>query len=247
MYRYFGLLVVLAASGCVQQHQVVRQTPSSEGVQHKFEKNYTIDQKTKVSVGEAVVRVHDYYTERVGTGAWYVTPTENVTISGPVVEPLTFSTAKSYPVKGQISVDGVSYRLVCPVEGGHCAMVRPDGSIHNRVSTGGQRAIVVIYDMTVSPTSARMIEREELKVEERVSATQGNINYEILYSGVSNNALQFTYREYSPEGMARTAFYQNLNYPANAEFIRFKKFKIRVHSANSESIEYTVVEDGIER
>lgn len=246
MYRRFAFLAVIAVSGCVQPHLVVRPMPSSEGVQHKFEKNYTIDQRTKVAVGEAVVRVHDYYTERVGTGTWYATPTENVTISGPVVDPLTFSSAKSYPEKGQITVDGVSYRLVCP-EGEHCAMIRSDGSIHNRVTTRGERAIVVVYTMTVSPASARMIEREETKVEERVSATQGNMNYEILYSGVSNNALQFTYREYSPEGMARTAFYQNLSYPVNAEFVRFKKFKIRVNSANSEGIEYTVVEDGIER
>ena len=48
------------------------------------------------------------------------------------------------------------------------------------------------------------------------------MNYELLYTGVSATGLNLTYREFSPEGLARVAFFQNLTYEAAAKSIAFE-------------------------
>jgi hypothetical protein len=77
-----------------------------------------------------------------------------------------------------------------------------------------------------------------------VKTTKGYENYELLYTGVSATGINLTYREFSPDGLARVAFFQNLTYEATAKSIAFKKFKIAVEAATSESITFTVLADG---
>ncbi len=69
--------------------------------------------------------------------------------------------------------------------------------------------------------------------------------FELIYSGRNNVSLNVIYREYTPTDMARSAFFQNLTYQADAKIIRYKDFVIKVHSASNEKITYTVVEDGL--
>jgi hypothetical protein len=77
-----------------------------------------------------------------------------------------------------------------------------------------------------------------------VKTTKGYENYELLYTGVSATGINLTYREFSPDGLARVAFFQNLTYEATAKSIAFKKFRIAVEAATSESITFTVLADG---
>lgn len=69
--------------------------------------------------------------------------------------------------------------------------------------------------------------------------------YELIYAGQNNVSLNVTYREYTPDDIARTAFYQNITYQADAKNIRFRNFEIKIHSASNEKITYTVLEDGL--
>lgn len=68
---------------------------------------------------------------------------------------------------------------------------------------------------------------------------------EVIFGGVNNVTLNATYREYTPDDMARQAFSQNLVYQTTAETIRFRGFKIKVHEVTNEKITYTVLEDGL--
>ena len=68
-------------------------------------------------------------------------------------------------------------------------------------------------------------------------------NFELIYSGFSSNdTINLLYREFSPQDMARQAFFQNLTYPLNSKLIRFKNLRIQLISINNESIEYIVKE-----
>lgn len=79
---------------------------------------------------------------------------------------------------------------------------------------------------------------------EAIDITAG-ISREIIFGGVNNITLNATYREYTPNDMARQAFSQNLVYQTTADTIRFRGFKIKVHEVTNEKITFTVLEDGL--
>lgn len=72
---------------------------------------------------------------------------------------------------------------------------------------------------------------------------KGYINYDMVFTGRSGDQLNFVYREYSKDDLARQAFYQNLTYSAAEPMIRFRNLRIRVERVNNEGITYTVFED----
>ncbi len=76
-------------------------------------------------------------------------------------------------------------------------------------------------------------------------ATPAPISFEIIYTGKNDISLNFTYREFTAEDLARPAFFQNLTYQANAKQIRFKDFVIQIHNVSNEQITYTIIEDGL--
>ena len=68
---------------------------------------------------------------------------------------------------------------------------------------------------------------------------------ELIYSGKNDISLNVTYREYTPDNLARTAFFQNITYQADAKQIRFKDFVVKIDDISNEKITYTVLEDGL--
>lgn len=52
--------------------------------------------------------------------------------------------------------------------------------------------------------------------------------YELLFSGRNNNYLNFAYREYTPDNVARPAFFQNVTYQEDAKQIRFKDLRLNL-------------------
>lgn len=72
---------------------------------------------------------------------------------------------------------------------------------------------------------------------------KGYINYEIVFTGKSSNQLNFVYREFSREDLAKQAFFQNLTYSAEERHIRFRNLLVRVDRVNNEGISYVVLQD----
>lgn len=240
MSQFLSLMaLVVSVSGCAIR--VIEDKPVSDAERHEYEQNYKTGEKQKAIVGDPIIKVRDYYVERIAVPA--VTPSEDITLKMPG-RSMVFHAGWVYPTRGQVTLDGVSYLVVPHSDDAkaEAAIVRPDGTIDTRrlLLNPSYGAIVQAFGQTVTPPHARMVRVTQA----RSSTRKGNQNYEILYNGVASGVLQFTYREFSPDDLARTAFYQNLSYDSKAESIRFKAFKIRVHSANSEAIEYTVLEDG---
>ncbi|MEW5800330.1 MAG: hypothetical protein AB1728_15125 [Bacteroidota bacterium] len=74
---------------------------------------------------------------------------------------------------------------------------------------------------------------------------------ELIYGGVSQGVLQFTYREYEiiePMGTyARPAFSQDLKYDVPSDsIITYKDVIFKIHSFSGQRIQYTVIQDPAE-
>jgi len=63
---------------------------------------------------------------------------------------------------------------------------------------------------------------------------KGMANYELLYGGKNDVSINATYREFTPDNLAREAFYQNIVYQPDAKQIRFNNILIEVHEATNE-------------
>jgi len=199
------------------------------------DKNYSIGKSQSATVGEPMVKFQDYWTTTSEKSI--ATFSNKVTLKGGPVE-VTALPNKQYPITGTVTLEGIKYTLV---NVGHQIMVKPDGTIRDRVGVaGGNGLIVVVWTMSISDPTVT-VSKETIR---QVDSRKGYENFELLYTGLSAGAINITYREFSPDGLARVAFFQNLTYPVTSKSISFKKFKIEIESASSDNIKFKVLEDG---
>lgn len=233
----FVLLIVAVGCG-VSVHSYVPPPPTYERISLR---SYELNDTSRVFVGEALVRVKDY-TERVRRAS-ALTPMTNVhlTLSG-LGSRSTLIAGAEYPIVGSRQSGGQAYRVV-RTESGLFILVSHDGRILegtalNAMQGGGY--VPLVYRLSTDPSPAHM---NDVLVRDIVTDSSF-INFEIIYTGRTGDSLTFSYREYTRADLARPAYYQELTYPANSEFIRHKSLRIRVVEATNEAITYVVVEDG---
>lgn len=73
-----------------------------------------------------------------------------------------------------------------------------------------------------------------------VAATK-DTGYELIYSGRMGGTLNFLYREYTGEGIARTAFNQNISYDSATRMIEFKELKLEILEIGPSSITLKII------
>lgn len=225
-------IAVSALPGCGRM--AVSPAAPQSSIRHETSRNYQLGLRKTVSVGDSIIRVRDYYVTR--SAAQQMTPTQTFTFA-PELN-LSFVLGQAYQVAGSTERAGRIWTVVLhPRETNYAILVGENGEIHNEAfwSRTGFKG-----PLTIKPASARMM---RVLGAETIEPSKPYTNYEIIYNGTDKNSILFTYREFSPEGLARAAFFQNLTYDARASTIRFKKFRIEVHSATSEGISYTVLEE----
>jgi hypothetical protein len=195
-----------------------------------------------VNVGDPMIKFQDFWVET--TESSIATPDKTVNLKGGVVD-VTLVAGQRYPVRGRMSIEGVEYVVVGTTDNPvdyRAVLVKPDGTLHNRIAVANPQLsglMLVIYTLTISDPATKMVR----ETSENVKSSKGYENFEILYTGTNSNGLNLTYREFSPDGLARVAFFQNLTYEAGARIIAFKKYRIAVEHASSESITFTVLAD----
>lgn len=235
MVFLFSLLI----SGCATK---IQQEPS------KFFKpknvkaqNYTIGKALTANVGESMVKFQDFWEVISETSVASIDKPVRLTGGGATID-VVIEPGVKYKVIGYMKDEFQRYMLI-RLSTGHLAMIKDDGSLHNHVASqiNNNEIIQVVWDLSNSDSSAR-VTRE---IEKRIDVKNGYENFELLYTGVNANGLNLTYREFSPEGLARVAFFQNLSYPPNSKLITFKKYKIEVERANSRDVVFTILEDGM--
>jgi hypothetical protein len=66
---------------------------------------------------------------------------------------------------------------------------------------------------------------------------------ELIFSGITGNQINLSYREYTADGMARPAFFQDLTYPRDSKILTFQNIEIEIYSVSSATINYAVIKD----
>lgn len=246
-WKRTSLVVVISSiaiiSGCSQK--ITRVLVSSHiASEQRFERNYELGQKMTAYVGQPVIKVKDYKVDRFMKNA--MRATVDYTISGGGV---TFAGYKDedLEVEGETVINGTTYTVLnspWSKSGGHAdLLIKPDGTVHNKILTAASQsskhgAPVFAYD--AHPDDLRF-ERVE---EEQINVSSGYVNYELIYGGTDGESIKITYREYTSEDMARSAFFQDLVYEKGQSQIRFRDTVLAVHEATNQEIVYTVISDG---
>ena len=211
---------------------VYGQEPSTKQV---VEKNYRVGEKTFAYVGDPVVKVKDYWIRETSFSAYRSSQPFEVSraILGVLarVQPDT-----DIPV-AQKRADGTTLVQLQTMPDVHL-VVGKDGKFTGKAISGFGMPMGFKYkihpEVTLTPSFGRVIE-----------PSRGFTNFEILYGGISKDELKLSYREYTPDDMARAAFAQELTYSPDSKTVRFKKVVLHIESADNERIIYTVVSDGL--
>jgi hypothetical protein len=231
---FVSLVLLLSLLGCA----TIRPISTTENVNHIYKKNYELGAEKSAYVGEEIIKVMDYYiisrqlnkvranddftVSVFGSGSYHVSKGETFSILG--------VTEQSDGLQYVIMFPGMIYIKFC---------INTDGTISDRLI--GQFNQKLVYSPSIVPRNASL---SVVSVEE-IDASKGYINYELVFTGISENNINILYREYTKEGMAREAFYQNLTYPIDSKSIRFKNILLSVMGVSSEQIDYRVMRDSL--
>ena len=213
------------------------------GSQHVLKSNYKVGQPLTVNVGDAMVKVQDYWEDSFEEPS--ATPNKTFTMKGGPVN-LAFLEGQNYQVKGRMAVEGKDYQVVAhqpnPIQY-QAALLGDDGKLLPRIvaTNPGMNGdhVMVLYTLEISPPDGTLVREPRTKV----NTNKGFVNFELLFTGLTDNAINLTYREFSPDGLARVAFYQNLTYPRNAQTVTFRNLKMAIDQVSGDSITFRVLED----
>jgi len=213
------------------------------GTNPVFNKDYEVNVQKTTYVGSQMIRVKNYHLSRFSPKT--VSPNVDLTIKYGRFNQ-TYYALNEYTIVGDAVMKKTNHHLISihPKNPDYMLLlISENGELDGRSLV--RNYFLGIYQLNwfkfkIDPPDAKF----DLREIDKIDGNQGYENYELIYTGKDKDAIHITYREYSPEDLARTAFFQNLTYPANAKVIRFKGFKILVDEATSESITFKVVEEG---
>lgn len=224
-------------------------------VEHKVDKTYNLNKEKSTYVGDEIVKVKDYYFS-VGNEEKVVSQND-FTISGGNVNGTGLDVSLEGKAGEEYSIEGViTYQnqevYVVRIPGlkgknekinefscNFCALVTNSGVFLNKVIAG---QYVQPGSLSISPSDTNL----KSVSKEKIDYVKGYLNQELIYSGKLKDEIKITYREFTEEGLAKPAFYQDLSYDVNEPIIRFKNFRIEVLNASNEEIRFKVLDDGLD-
>ncbi|MGE5567363.1 MAG: hypothetical protein ACM3YN_14555 [Parcubacteria group bacterium] len=232
--RVLAALAALVVCACT----TVDPNPPEHATSHAIsERNYVIGQTLTAAVGDTLIRVREYVVQERPITA--VRANSDFRVKGGGYD-IAFSKDQVVPVAGTL-VEGPTTYYVVPIEttqlglaGTLSLKVDSEGVIARKALDGG-----FIYSYRTIPESGRLAPVRETEV----ARSKPFSNYELLFNGSDGQTLRLTYREYSPDDLARTAFFQELTYPAQTRVIRFRRLVLDVTHLDEQSISYVVRAD----
>lgn len=237
-------LAVIAATsligllfGCATV-QPINTAAAAAAVEHHSDRNYAIGIQQSVYVGQAMVRVKDYYTDQVSGIA---RPDRAFTLKLPPFMRVNVAAGEAMQFVGTTQRAGKTYRVVKiqqPAAAALGFLLNDDGTFEgSAVNVAGAR---MGFSYKPDPSGTRVLPDKDISV----VVGRGVTNFELIYGGTTGDSIQVMYREYTPEDMARPAFSQQLVYSLASKAIRFRDIQIHVDGADNEKITYTVLADG---
>jgi hypothetical protein len=233
------ILLAILACGCVS----VQQPPSEQflGEKKVSEKNYVLQRSAEAVVGTDIIRVKDYSVSRIATNQ--VEVISDFQINGAVFSK-KFSTGEIYPYAGTTQYDGRTFNLM-KVDS-RAVMFDDDGAVFHKVVNGldpigiyGAQPVVMIYTFDAEPPGPHL----KRITSERADTRAVGQNYEIIFTGITSDSIRMSYREYSPDDLAKPAFAQDLTYPIKSKEIRFRNLVIKITEVTQDHITYTVTSE----
>lgn len=237
--------IVLLLAGCTQSIQSIKSVLSQSPPERVLVKNYTLNERKFVAVGEQVVVHKDYYVVKRAAGKFI--PSEDFSIAGRSFN-ISGKKNDSVPLQGVIEDEGmVCYLLPLNCQPGTICvslLIDPDGHPTKKVVlvNNDRRLAAKPVDqdwLVITPAHIKF----KLGFEEAVDKSVGFTNFELIYTGKNSQSMTFLYREYTPEDMVRAAYSQNLIYGVDSRIVKFRKIKLKIEKTTDEGIEYYVVED----
>ena len=245
------LILLLSGVGC----QTTNHTPipkKASSLKVRDEKSYVVNKVFTVSVGDTVVSRRKYFYRVLEVPDRVIAAMDfRLRIIPTIGSPLILDVPKGteFRVLGQTEISKGLYRSVYVGEfpGGLRAAVLIDPL--NGVPL--RSPVVADYNSNNNFTVSRMkvetnpadaffetVERTEVETSEPFE------NYDIIFTGRSGRVASFVYREYSPQDLAKTAFFQDLTYDLSDETtIRFRRLQMEILDLNNAGITLRMISD----
>lgn len=200
--------------------------PPAPVVSHIDNRNYVAGEAKTTNVGEAMVQVEDYYARTSGYGGWI--SQFGLTVPGSLGGSYTFGPGVIYATAYRREIGGQTYDVLS----GFMDPLLVDQT--GRVAKVGASMGPLTSDLR--DTGDRLTRYDSRMVDTTLPFRK----FELVYSGRTGDTIRIAYREYSPQDLARTAFFQELTYSVDEPVIRFKDLELVVSEATNSSIRFTV-------
>lgn len=240
----FLLVVPLLFTGCLSVRPPVAQLGA---IQTKEEKNYTIGLEKTVNVGDPVaIRRNFFYKEvqrsdRVKAANDFEAQIQRYVVyhgqSGEELQVIGTTTMDKKPcriIALGLSSAGVPVGMLVSIE-----TDQPTGeSVILNHATGGWQKLGTRFSIDRPDTRFPIVKRVEVVKDKPYE------NWEIIFTGRVGENITLVYREYTPDDLAKPAFYQNLSYNLEKEkTFQFRKLRVEVVRVTNEAITFKVLSD----
>lgn len=206
-----------------------------EGIKEETFKNYVLEEKKSVYVGDAIIKKE--FVKKYYKNTFLLKFVPNINFRDINKEGM-------YEIKGYSEKDFNSkYIYISTVRGSHRYL---------KLNESGKLLSNDMFDFNGNSVESNYINDDKLKFEaikikdnldSKKSYLDGSYKFELIYNGKIDNNIKILYREFS-EDLARVAYYQELTYNLNeSKTLRYKNFKLEVIDATNEKIVYKVLSD----
>lgn len=239
----------LILGGCAPVSQVKYQPLSlDKNLKHEYvtEKNYTLNIGRDAYIGESMIRVQNY-TKIENPNFMKVSKDFSFNNQSALNNiQAKFSSADRFEIDGMCTIDGVEYTILKhpKLDSKFRFLVDGQGNLYNRTLLALKAFNFQANDYMLTQHQ-NLFEPSDVKLDRFLETvyTPESINYEIVYTGKDKESLKLLYREFTPNDLARTAFFQTLTYDLNSKKIRFKNLNMKIDQVNNEKISFTVLSD----
>ncbi|MDX8337359.1 hypothetical protein [Candidatus Cetobacterium colombiensis] len=233
-------LSLIILTGCSSSEKRIS-NPMSSGPFHS--KNYILNQSRTISVGEQLLKV-----EGASDATYVEIPTfisrDDIKITALAGNEIT-TIARNQKLKSPFSLkidDKVYYML----------------PIQNKANSSKYKLAYLFLDKDSLTLETKVRDMFDLPArisnnvpfikgenEKEYSTLYGEVNYDIVYNGISGDTIRLTYREFTSNDLARPAFFQDITYNKNTKIIKFKKIEIQILKLTNNELTYKVIKDGM--
>jgi hypothetical protein len=238
VYAARTLITVVLMILCSACASVTPVTSERKPTIHVIKKDYEIGKQKEINIGASIITVKDYYT--TSTAKPQVKADSDFNISYCFAN-YNVHQGEIFRINGTFNDKGRKAYAIEPSSKDNPGyfVIYEDGTLSSTV-LGPMRQVLMCSAKT-EPSDIAL----KFVTEDKIDVTNGYVNFELIYTGKDNNSITVLYREFAPSDTAREAFYQNLKYPLNTEYIRFKDIRIKLNEVAGEYIRCTVVDDGL--